>query len=71
MRERGSWDVRFQWGFNDWEVELVGGFLHLLEYHSLCNEDGDQVRWRLIMDGGFDIRSFYNALRGPGADTFL
>uniref|UniRef100_A0A7N2R259 ENT domain-containing protein n=1 Tax=Quercus lobata TaxID=97700 RepID=A0A7N2R259_QUELO len=26
--------------------------------------------WRLKMDGGFDIHSFYNALRGPGADTF-
>ena len=39
--ERQSWDVRFRRSFNDWEMELVGAFLHLLESHNPLYEAGD------------------------------
>ena len=63
LEEGWSWDIRFQRGFNDWELELVGTFFHTLE--SLCPpiEDGDKMRWCLGSKGEFDIKSFYGALR--------
>ena len=41
MGDVRRWDVRFQYWFNDWEVELVGVFLHQLELYIPLNEDGD------------------------------
>ena len=29
------------------------------------SENGDPMRWKLTKNGDFDIRSFYNKLRGP------
>ena len=43
MEEGWSWDIPFHRGFNDWEMELVGGgvvFFHTLEPHKPSNGDG-------------------------------
>ena len=44
MGDVRMWDVQFQHWVNDWEVELVGVFLHQLELHIPLNEDGDPLR---------------------------
>lgn len=64
LRGRRSWDVMFHWDFNDWELDLLAAFLHLLESHIPFIESGDWVRWRLRKNGKFDIRSYYNLLWG-------
>ena len=63
-------DLRFQRGFNDWEMELVGAFFHTLESQNPAIEDGDRMRWCLGLKGDFDIQSFYGALRGSSSTTF-
>lgn len=37
-----SWNVQFQYGFNDWEVELGGFFF---------------IKWKLKRNGEFDTLS--------------
>ena len=70
--EGWSWDVRFQRGFNDWEMELVGAFSHALESQNPPNGDGDRMRWGLKskLKGDFDTLSFYDALRGSSSTIF-
>ena len=63
MGER-SLDVRFTWEFNEWELDLEVDFLHILESDRPSMENGDRMRWKLKKNGDFDIRSFYNELRG-------
>ena len=46
-------DLRFQRGFNDWEMELVGAFFHTLESQNSPIEDGDRMRWCLGSKGDF------------------
>ena len=70
MGDVRRWDVRFQHWVNDWEVELVGVFLHQLELHIPLNEDGDPLRWRLKKNGDFDIRSFFSDLKGSSSNAF-
>ena len=65
MWGKGRAGMRFRRSFNDWEMELVGAFLHLLESHNPLNEAGDWVRWRLKKK-----HSFYSALRGSSSTTF-
>ena len=56
-----KWDVQYQCGFNDWEVELVGIFLHQLELHIPLNGDEDRLKWKLKKNGDLDIHSFFSA----------
>uniref|UniRef100_A0A7N2MML9 Rubredoxin-like domain-containing protein n=1 Tax=Quercus lobata TaxID=97700 RepID=A0A7N2MML9_QUELO len=69
--EKGwNWNIRFQRGFNEWEMELVGAFTRTLELLSPPIEGGDKMRWCLGFKGVFDIKSFYGALRGSRFITF-
>ena len=43
--------VRFHCDFNDWEMELVAGFLHLLVSRTPIVEGGDRVWWKLKKNG--------------------
>ena len=52
--ERRSWDVCFTWDLNDWELDLVVDFLHILEPNTLSTEHGDQMRWKLKKNEDFD-----------------
>ena len=40
-------------------------FLHTLGSNLPPTENGDCIRWKLMKNGDFDIRSFYNKLRSP------
>lgn len=63
--------MRFQRCFNDWEMELVAAFIHLIESHIPLNENVDRVWCKLKMNGDFNIRSFYSDLRGFSSPIFL
>jgi hypothetical protein len=56
--------IRFGRSLNDWEIEDVASFFHLLHDKSPTREEVDKVRWDLKKNGVFDIRSYYHAIRG-------
>ena len=62
--EESSWDLRFIWDLNDWELGPVVVFLHILGSSSPSTENGERVRWKSKKNMGFDIHLHYNALRG-------
>ena len=51
--------MRFLGDFNYWELN----FLHMLESNT-PTVSGDCVWWKLKENGGFDIHTYYNMLRG-------
>ena len=53
---------------NDWELDVVAAFNHILETHIPSDEVGDLMRWKLRKNGEFEIRSFYC---GPRASSFV
>ena len=62
IEERGNWDVHFIRRPNDWEMGVVDEFLRTLGSNLPPIENGDRMRWKLMNNGDFDIRSFYNKL---------
>ena len=50
--------------FNDWELNIVVSFLHLLQSHLHSRKVDGGLRWSLKKKGIFDIRSFYMAFKG-------
>ena len=54
--DQWRWDVRFQRGFNDWEMELVGAFFHTLSDSVL--------QLRMGSKGEFAIQSFLWCFEG-------
>ena len=48
----------------------MGAFAHTLESLSPSVEGVDKMRWCLGSKGDFDIKSFYDALRGSSSITF-
>ena len=71
IEEWRSWDVCFIRTPNDWEIGVVDDFLRTLGSNLPPTENGDRMRWKLTKNGDFDIRSFYNKLRGPLPIIFL
>ena len=69
-RER-SWDVLFIWDLNDWELNTGEDFLRILRSKIPSTDIGDWMRWKLKPDGDFDIRLFYNKLRGSSSVVFF
>ena len=57
-----DWDVCFIRGPNDWEAEVVDDFFWILGIH--------RMRWKLMKDRDFNIRSFYHKLRGSSFMVF-
>ncbi|XP_075645478.1 protein GLUTELIN PRECURSOR ACCUMULATION 3-like [Castanea sativa] len=70
LEEGWNWNIWFQCGFNEWEMELVGAFTRTLELLSPPIEGGDKMRLCLGSKGDFDIKSFYGALRASSSITF-
>ena len=64
--DQWSWDVRFQRGFNDWEMELVGAFFHTLSDSVLQL----RMRWCLGLKGSLLYSPFYGVLRGSSSMIF-
>ena len=58
--EKRIWDVRFIREFNDWEMDEGLNFLHILGANTPPMDVGDRMRWKLKLNGDFDIRSYYN-----------
>jgi hypothetical protein len=54
--------VTFIRNFNDWEMDAVMVFLHLLYSHSPVSLDRNIPWWRNKKNGLFDISSFYHAI---------
>ena len=57
-------------GLNDWELDLMVNFLHVLESNIPPTGNGDRVRWKLKKNGDLDICSFYNELQGSLSIVF-
>ena len=64
--DQWSWDVWFQRGFNDWEMELVGAFFHTLSDSVLQL----RMRWCLGLKGSLLYSLFYGVLRGSSSMIF-
>ena len=58
------------WDLNDWELDLVVNFLHILESNIPSIENGGRMKWKLKKNGDFDICSLYNELQGPLSIVF-
>ena len=65
IEEWKSWDVRLIQRPNDWKMGVVDEFIRTLGSNLPPTENGDRMRWKLMKNGDFDIRSCYNKLRGP------
>ena len=50
-----SWDVRFIWRPNDWEMGSVDEFIRTLGSNLPPTENGDRMRWKLTKNGDFNI----------------
>lgn len=68
--ERRSWAVRLTQDLNDWELNVVMDFLHILESNIPSTDNGVHMRWKLKRNGDFDIRLFYNELRCSSSVVF-
>lgn len=45
-------------------------FLHILGANTPPMDVGDQMRWKLKLNGDFDIRSYYNKLKNSPSIVF-
>ena len=62
---RRSWRVPLLRNPNDWEAGVVVEFLHTLGSNLPHSVHGDRMIWKLSKKGDFNVRSFYDKLRGP------
>ncbi|RVW53858.1 LINE-1 reverse transcriptase-like [Vitis vinifera] len=58
---QGNWNLHFLRDFNDWEIELVGEFLHILRGCKPSLEE-DSVIWRKGRSGQFRVKEAYRLL---------
>ena len=61
----------FKRNFNDWEIDGVDSFLHLLESYIPTRKGDDRIRWKLRCNRNFTVRSFYETLWGSSSVSFL
>lgn len=65
-----EWNLLFHRDFNDWEVDDVLSFFHILHSNIPEREGEDGAHWCLKKNGVFDTRSFYLALHGTSGVVF-
>ena len=58
---QGNWNLNFFRDFNDWELDTVGEFLHMLRGHKPSLEE-DSVLWRQGRSGQFRVKEAYSLL---------
>ena len=62
-KDRRIWNVHFIREFNDWKMNEGLHFLRILGANTPPMDVRDRMRWKLKLNGDFDIRSYYNKLR--------
>ena len=50
-----NWRVEFIRNFNDWEIDEVASFFHLLDSHTTLGEGNDRMMWKLKSNGEFTV----------------
>ena len=58
---QGNWNLNFLRDFNDWELDLVGDFLHILRGCKPSLEE-DSVLWRQGRSGQFRVKEAFSLL---------
>ena len=55
MGRVGNWCVEFIRNFNDWEIDELASFFHLLDSHTVLGEGNDRMIWKLKSNGEFIV----------------
>ena len=66
---QGNWNLNFLRDFNDWELDTVGEFLHMLRGHKPSLEE-DSVLWRQGRSGQFRVKEAYRLLTKSNDTNF-
>ena len=62
--EARVWNITFIRDFNDWELDELLNFFHLIHSKIPREECPDAMSWSLHNHGRFEAKSFYHALSG-------
>ena len=62
--------MRFYRDFHEWELEAAFLFLDFIQSWISRGIGSDSPHWCLNGNGKFDIRSFYNKIRGTSLSSF-
>ncbi|XP_059669320.1 uncharacterized protein LOC132314474 [Cornus florida] len=54
-----TWDMRFRWSFQDWEMEEVSSFLDILYRQKDIGRGCDDILWVPLAHGRYDVRSMF------------
>ena len=65
-----SWNLRFYRDFHDRELETAFSFLDFIQSRIPRGVRCDSPHWCLNGNGKFDIRSYYNKIRGASISSF-
>ena len=65
-----SWNLRFYRDFHDRELETAFSFLDFIQSRIPRGVGCDSPHWCLNGNGKFDIRSYYNKIRGASISSF-
>uniref|UniRef100_A0A2N9GD56 Reverse transcriptase domain-containing protein n=1 Tax=Fagus sylvatica TaxID=28930 RepID=A0A2N9GD56_FAGSY len=68
--EARVWNITFIRDFNDWELDELLNFFHLIHSKIPREECPDAMSWSLHNHGRFEAKSFYHALSGQSDSTF-
>ena len=55
MGRVGNWCVEFIRNFNDWEIDELASFFHLLDSHTVLGEGNDRMIWKSKSNGEFIV----------------
>ena len=50
-----NWHVEFIRNFNDWEIDEVASFVHLLDSHTPLGEGKDRMIWKFMNNEEFTM----------------
>ena len=56
--------MEFMRNFNDWKIDRVASFCHLLESYIPIDEGNDRMRWKLKSNRDLTMHSLSETLRG-------
>ena len=52
----GVWNLKFNRGFNDWELECIQNFLGLLNSKKANSQKRDNLVWKVAKNGSFTMK---------------
>ena len=72
QEDRGTsfWNLRFYRNFHERELEVAISFLNFIQSRIPRGIGCDSPHWCLKRNGKFDIRTFYNKIRGTSLSSF-